>query len=214
MTKYNLIWDFDGNLYDTYPVMMNAYKEAMNTLGIELSDSDMQEAYKYCKLFSFKSLFEENEKKYNIDEKIANNKYHELERQVQHRPHYFNGADEVLRMVFESGSKNYLLTHRDTTAIGFLEDDGLAQYFTDYVTSENDFKRKPDPESINFFVNKYNMDPKKTFMIGDRDLDLEAGVNAEIKTIYYNVDGFNDDKHADYSVDKLIDILDILKKQD
>lgn len=214
MTKYNLIWDFDGNLYDTYPVMMNAYKDAMATFGVELNEENLEEAYHYCKLHSFKEIFEENQKKYGIDAKKANDKYHELEEQVQVKPKYFSGANLVLSKIYETGNKNFLLTHRDDTAINFLRDDKLDVFFSDYVTSKNNFKRKPDPEAINYLVSKYNMDVTKTFMIGDRDLDLEAGVNAGVKTIYYNVDGFNDNKHAEYTVNCLEDILEIIKKQD
>ncbi|WP_254556512.1 HAD-IA family hydrolase, partial [Salmonella enterica] len=46
--------------------------------------------------------------------------------------------------------------------------------------------RKPAPESINYLLNKYKLNPKKTVMIGDRPLDIEAGNAAGISTIYFD----------------------------
>ncbi|MGR3741738.1 HAD-IA family hydrolase [Companilactobacillus sp. DQM5] len=211
MKNYNLIWDFDGNLYDTYPVMMQAYKKSMSSFNVDITKNQLKEDYKFCKLYSFKELFKKNESRYGIEAKIADAKYHEIEQIMQYRPHFFPNADEVLKKLSSLDNRNFLLTHRDESAIGFLKEDNLKQYFEDFVTSKNKFKRKPDPEAINYFISKYDMDPALTFMIGDRDLDLLAGINAGIKSIYFNVDNFNDNRNASYVINNLSEIIDILK---
>ena len=50
------------------------------------------------------------------------------------------------------------------------------------------------------------INPAVTAMIGDRSLDVDAGINADVKTIYFNVDGLNAAPQADYQVDHLIEI--------
>ncbi|GKQ42648.1 phosphoglycolate phosphatase [Companilactobacillus sp. RD055328] len=210
MKTYNLIWDFDGNLYDTYPVMFKAYKEAMNIYGVNLSKDEITKSYRHSKFNSLKSLIELNAEKYNFNADEFNQLYHKLELKEQIKPNYFEGADEVLKKVSENGYKNFLLTHRDKSAIDFLKQDNLDKYFTDYVTSEMDLKRKPDPEAINYLINKYDLNINDTYMIGDRSLDLLAGVNAGVKTIYFNVDSFDDKQYADYCVDNLLNILEII----
>ena len=40
------IWDFDGTLYDTYPVLLDAFLQALRDYGI---DADRQEIYQILK---------------------------------------------------------------------------------------------------------------------------------------------------------------------
>ena len=43
--------------------------------------------------------------------------------------------------------------------------------------------RKPEPYFILKAANDYNIDLKKSWMIGDRDIDIICGVRADVKTI-------------------------------
>ena len=49
------------------------------------------------------------------------------------------------------------------------------------LPSENPKTRKPSPKMINEAVKKYNLDKSKCFLVGDKDTDVEAAKNAEIK---------------------------------
>lgn len=206
----NFIWDFDGNLYDTYPMMMKSFVKAMKDFDIDLSKKDIHDDYIYSKLHSFKELFIELGNKYNVDALKLSDTYHMYEHELQKKPNYFENADIVLKSIKKQGGQNFLLTHRDTVAIEFLKSDDLAQYFTDFVTSENNFARKPNPESINYLIDKYNLSKEDSVMIGDRDLDLLAGINAGIKTIYFDIDNLKDNDHATYTVKSLNDILELV----
>lgn len=44
------------------------------------------------------------------------------------------------------------MTHRDESAQRYLEQAGLAQYFTDAVTAAQPFPRKPDPAALNYLL--------------------------------------------------------------
>lgn len=44
--------------------------------------------------------------------------------------------------------------------------------------------RKPKPGLINAAVDKYNINVKKSVLIGDKKSDIEAGINANIKNLY------------------------------
>ena len=59
----------------------------------------------------------------------------------------------------------------------------MRQYFTEVVTSANGFARKPEPEAINYLLDKYDLDKTSTYYVGDRRLDVEAAENAGIKSI-------------------------------
>ena len=49
------------------------------------------------------------------------------------------------------------------------------------LPSENPKTRKPSQKMINEAVKKYNLDKSKCFLVGDKDTDVEAAKNAEIK---------------------------------
>ena len=44
-------------------------------------------------------------------------------------------------------------------------------------------------------------------MIGDRSLDVQAGQNAQLTTIYFDVDQLHDAPNADYVVQDLTQII-------
>lgn len=59
--------------------------------------------------------------------------------------------------------------------------------------------RKPLPGMINRLAKKHNIDLKNSFMVGDRDVDIEAGIKSGCKTIKIG----KPYKHADYNVENL-----------
>ena len=44
--------------------------------------------------------------------------------------------------------------------------------FTEILTSQSGFARKPDPEAAMYLMEKYGLEPEKTYYIGDRSLIL------------------------------------------
>ena len=97
----------------------------------------------------------------------------------------------------------------DSSALNILKRDNLWSYFDDFVTADNDFARKPDPESLLYLVNKYNLKVEESVMVGDRELDIAAGHNAGMSGILFDPDKL---LHQDYNADRLVySLSDILK---
>lgn len=61
--------------------------------------------------------------------------------------------------------------------------------FTEIITGDNHFARKPDPEALTYLLDKYELEPSQTAMVGDRPLDILAGQNAGVKTILFDEAG-------------------------
>ena len=99
-----------------------------------------------------------------------------------------------------------MISHRDKQVLDILEAAHISQYFTEVVTADNGFPRKPAPDSINYLVQKYILDPKNTVMICDRPLDIEAGRAACIATIFF--DSHQEYPQATRSIKKLSDIME------
>ena len=81
------------------------------------------------------------------------------------------------------------------------------------LTMEDGFKRKPDPEAINYLVDKYNLNKNFTYYVGDRHLDIDSANNAGIRSIFFKpedsyVEPTQRETHIVYD---LIEIKDIIK---
>lgn len=70
--------------------------------------------------------------------------------------------------------------------------------------------RKPSPKFILECLDKYDLDPDKCWMIGDRMSDVETGMNAHIRTIFLSkTDQINE---ATVCCKNFYDVLDAIKR--
>ena len=122
-------------------------------------------------------------------------------------------SQDILEWLSSQGIKSYVYTHRGITTETVLKNIGLYDYFTDIVSSLDNFKRKPDPEGLNYLIDKYHLDKDNTYYVGDRKLDVECANNAHIKSIMF-IPSKSPALHTgkeDYIIKDLLDIKDIIK---
>ncbi|GGI65123.1 hypothetical protein GCM10011482_07770 [Enterococcus alcedinis] len=94
-----------------------------------------------------------------------------------------DGSKEILLWTKQNNVQNYIYTHKSDVANTILKDLNIASFFVEVVTSSYEFKRKPDPQAIEYLIEKYNLDKRKTYYIGDRLLDIEVAIYANINSI-------------------------------
>ena len=201
----HVIWDFDGTLFDTYPVMAKVFKELLQKQGIE---EPLEEIVSQLRV-SASSASKYYEIKYQIDEEfITKYKIEKKAAEIElSRP--FEGIEEVCKYIHTTNRKNYLLTHRGESSIELLKKYDLYDYFSEFITSKQGFERKPRPDAINYLINKYNMIHSESIMIGDRDLDLLSGKNAGISACYFT-EGNDENNYADYTINKFSQLYSIV----
>ncbi|GAB2022829.1 HAD family hydrolase [Pseudolactococcus yaeyamensis] len=173
----NYIWDFDGTLFDTYPVMLDALEQTIAKHGIQY-DGDL--AY-FIKKYSIRQFALD----YATPDFMAD--YHALETKLQTDVKFYPVIPAILANIVENGGRNFVVSHRDDKTYDYLG--GLSPLFTEIITSDNHLARKPDPEAITYLIDKYDLEPSQTAMVGDRPLDIEAGQNAGVKTILFDEAG-------------------------
>lgn len=204
--KYtHILWDFDGTLFDTYPAMSQAFKHALKDFDI---DGDIDEISRLMKV-TLKHAKEHYIQKHNLSDDFSN-RFDKL--RTTYEEEYavpYKNITELCSSISNSGSYNYLYTHRGLTSVYFLGKFNMAQYFTEFVTSENKFPMKPNPDAIEYLVKKYNMDTNRSIMIGDRSLDILAGKNAGIHSCFFNEDG-KTCQDANYNISDWSMLSDIL----
>lgn len=184
-----LFWDFDGTLFDTYPKMVAAFVQALGDLGIDDVEIDQHQIYVIMRQHDVGTAIRKFSSFYGIEEKQLRklNKKYQTELVEDALP--FPGAKEILELAISMNGRNFLLTHRDDQAKSMLKKFDLLEDFSDFVTSDQNFPRKPKPDSINWLIKSNEVDRKKAIMIGDRKLDVAAGHNANIASCLFDPDG-------------------------
>ncbi|KRN30411.1 HAD-IA family hydrolase [Liquorilactobacillus mali] len=187
----DFIWDFDGTLYDTYPGMVASFVAAFEENGIVVDGRDVyRKMRKYSVGRTFKEYF------LDISEELQQRvkaSYRICEDNASRNAQPFADVEEVCQKITSSGGRNFLLTHRDKSSLKLLKKDGLFSLFTGFVTSEDSFPRKPDPESLLHLCDLFSINPKEAVMIGDRVLDVEAGHNAGMQGYLFDPDNLIDE---------------------
>ena len=122
----------------------------------------------------------------------------------------FPYAKEVCQRIKEAGRYNYILTHRGSTTYDILRKNGMVELFTEIVTKDNQFARKPDPEAIYYLLDKYQIHPKEAMIVGDREIETLLGQKAKVKTCFYESGNREPELQADYRVKSLEEVLTIL----
>ena len=177
----NFIWDFDGTLYDTYGNTIECFCRAAAECGVHADEAHVYELMMdtigaafswYCthEGIEFDAL------------RAAYNRFRRRDPVSEGGP--FPYAKEVLRLVKQSGRRNFMFTHRSADLyplMGYWETD---RDFEGIVTMADGFPAKPAPDAVNYLVQKYSLDPARTVMVGDRELDILSGANAGVLTCH------------------------------
>ncbi|TWW13888.1 phosphoglycolate phosphatase [Dellaglioa algida] len=182
----NYFWDFDGTLFDTYPGMVNAFQKALQLQNISVAGEEIYQIMREKSVRQAIQLYSNMNPSLNVDKLKGN--YTNLEIKEQVNVKLFPGAEEVCEWVTNNGGHNFLLTHRDQSAINMMNEKHVLNLFSDFVTSNQKFPRKPNPASLNYLVEKNGVDLQTAAMIGDRELDIAAGHNAGMKGYLFDFD--------------------------
>lgn len=96
-----------------------------------------------------------------------------------------------------------------------LTETGLYSYVDIKVSGEDFANSKPDPEIYNFTVHKLGLKKEECIAVEDSSYGIQAAASARLKVIAKKDSRFGfDQSSADYHVDDLLQIIDILKCMD
>lgn len=174
MKYQNLIWDFDGTLFDSYPHSEAIFRQYLAEIrGIMPPISEIDALFKQTLTVAYLH--------YGLtEEEIREFQRREADVSAEPKVRPFPEAREILEDTVAQGGRNYLYTHRDRLSLYYLENEGLLSLFSGVVTEEMGFPRKPEPHGVRYLVETYGLDKEKTVMIGDREIDVLSGQNAGV----------------------------------
>ncbi len=204
----NLIWDFDGSLFNTYPAMVKLFRQALLRKGYVTSENEILSLMKDT-LGKAVNFYLDRGVDYEFYKDF---KKSEEELDPAEQPP-FEGAREVCSVVVRNGGRNLIITHRSRkTAFKLLSHFEMTSLFSDIITRESGFKRKPDPDAFIYAIRNYRLNPKSTLSIGDRDLDVIAARDAGTKTCFFSQNGARPSIDVDFIIDNLPQLEEIILK--
>jgi len=174
----HFFWDFDGTLFDSYPHTLRCCWDAMEEAG--LTEGWDRESVLRWLLVTFGAMKREVGMPDDVYERFLERTHRMGEDEVEPRVVPFPDAREVLAAIVKNGGRNYLYTHRNETAMRYLEEAGFTELFADFVTAEEGFPSKPAPDAVLALIARNGLDPADCIMAGDREIDGMSGKNAGI----------------------------------
>ena len=182
MKKIGFIWDLDGTLLDSYEAILAGIEETYRQFSIPYNKEEVRT---FILKYSVQDLLEQVAEERGLDpvklNQVRAQSLAEKNAQVVLMP----GAREILAWADQQGIEQFVYTHKGDNAFTILENLGLAYYFTEILTNQSGFSRKPSPEAAIYLLDKYELDPQRTYYIGDRTLDIEFAQNSGIQSINF-----------------------------
>ncbi|WP_377918222.1 HAD-IA family hydrolase [Bacillus songklensis] len=98
------------------------------------------------------------------------------------------------------------MTHKSKeSTLEILDCYDMKKYFTEIITKDDGYKRKPDIGAYAYLHDKYGID----MVIGDRELDLKPARELGIKTCAFQ----NPDLEADYHLSSYKDFFAVVENR-
>lgn len=182
MTKQALIWDLDGTLLDSYDAILAGLEETYASYQLPFDRASIKD---YILKHSVQDLLVAVAAEYQLDVTDLNHRRAESLAEKNAQVLLMDGARDVLSWAKDAGIEQFVYTHKGENALVILQDLGLESFFTEILTSQSGFARKPNPEAAIYLMKKYGLHPEKIYYIGDRSLDIDFARNSQIQSINF-----------------------------
>ena len=213
-----VIFDIDGTVLNTIETIAFHGNRALKELGFKEMDVD------YFRKFignSSRYLIEkllETQGAELSEENIVGvmDLYHKYYQEgVSYLTHEYEGMLDLVRDVRKAGNIACAISNKPdhTLSILFTELDINKEF--DFVQGQkDDVKKKPDPFIVDMLVDKYGVKKEDTYIIGDSEVDIMTGKNANVRTIGV-LWGFRskneiEEKNPDFLVEDIYELRSLL----
>jgi HAD superfamily hydrolase (TIGR01509 family) len=125
----------------------------------------------------------------------------------------YPGINEILKIIKEKNKPLGVFTGKGRkAALITLEVLEVKEYFDQIITGDDVKKHKPDPDGINIFVEKFNLEREKVLLVGDAPADIIAAHAAGIKIASVVWDSYAKEKVLELNSNYVFYTVDELKK--
>ena len=182
MQKTAFIWDLDGTLLDSYEAILSGIEETFAQFAIPYDKGKVRE---FILKYSVQDLLVQVAEERKLDVEVLNQVRAQSLAEKNAQVVLMPGAREMLAWADQAGIQQFVYTHKGDNALTILRDLGLESYFTEILTSQSGFARKPSSEAATYLIDKHQLNPDNTYYIGDRTLDVEFAQNSGIQSLNF-----------------------------
>ena len=182
MQEAAFIWDLDGTLLDSYEAILAGIEETYRQFSLPYNKKEVRA---FILKYSVQDLLVQVAEERGLDADRLNQVRAQSLAEKNAQVILMPGAREILAWANQQGIQQFVYTHKGDNALTILRDLGLDVYFTEILTSQSGFARKPSPEAAIYLLDKYGLNPQQTYYIGDRTLDIEFAQNSGIQSINF-----------------------------
>ena len=204
MQKTAFIWDLDGTLLDSYEAILSGIEETFGQFAIPY---DKEKVRKFILKYSVQNLLVQVAEERKLDVEVLNQVRAQSLAEKNAQVVLMPGTREVLAWADQAGIQQFVYTHKGDNAFAILRDLGLESYFTEILTNQSGFARKPSPEAVAYLIDEYQLNLDNTYYIGDRTMDVEFAQNSGIQSINFLESSYE----GNYRIQALADIPLIFK---
>ncbi len=220
----NILFDLDDTIFDFKKSEAVAISNTLSELGAvpsafiikrysEINDSMWKQLEKgtltreQILVMRFAVLFEE----FGIQANPAETRKI-YEKHLSSGHFFIDGALDVIKKLYKKYNLYIVSNGTATVQKGRLESSGIEKYFKKIFISQNIGYNKPD---IRFFKKVFeqieNFRSDEIIIVGDSlTSDIQGGINAGIKTVWYCPNGSPDTSPADFVIRNLDEIFNIV----
>lgn len=174
-----VLFDLDGTIADTLPLIKKTYAKVFEEMNIPWGNDDVMKMIG-LPLREIGGIMAGIGK----EEEFFNN-YQKQYRELHHNYiKVFPGTREMLINLQEKGLPLGIVTSKSKVGADLtLSSINLAKYFAAVVTVDDTLKHKPDPEPVLLGAEKLGVKPDQAVFVGDSPYDIVAGNRAGVTTI-------------------------------
>ena len=181
-TKTAVIWDLDGTVLDSYPMIAAALEQYYRENGLYIP---VEEIRRQILLTSVQTFAEETQGRTGVSLAAGMDRYQAIRAKLEQTMDPIPGAAQTLRALGKRGIRCFVFTHRGASSFALLQRMGILDCFQELVTADSGFARKPAPEGLLYLMEKYSLLPERTWYVGDRALDMECAARAGCRAVLY-----------------------------
>ena len=213
-----VIFDADGTILDTITTISYYVNETLK----EFDHSTIEEQrYNYLLGYGANHLIKEALREVGAPlddayvEKVLNRYNEKYNANTSYLTKAFDGVDELLVKLRKKDCKLAVLSNKPDPTLQLVVEEIFGQGIFDIAMGQmENIRKKPDPEGVNLILEKLGIDRTDTYFIGDTEVDIETGKNAQVKTIGVTW-GFRTEEEVirekpDYLAREVSEILDII----
>lgn len=207
-----IIFDFDGTLVDSQPVIVDAVNRVLEKLSFPpRSEAEIVSFIGYgVKSLLVQSLCQHTEEEYDKAYELY---WEEYANGMVGEGKLFPGVIEVLEH-FRDKKKVVMSNSLDPVVKEVLKEQKIDEFFEAVEGGSDETCLKPSSCSVDRFLKMFEVKKEKCLMVGDMVVDMEAGKNAGVHTcaVTYGIGRKEDILEAgpEHVIDNIVELKQIM----